>query len=48
MSRFAVIDTPLADLKIVERQQLGDSRGFLARLFCAEELAAVGWHKSIA
>lgn len=48
MSRFTILKTPIIDLKIVERQQLGDSRGFLARLFCADELAAAGWHKPIA
>ena len=48
MSRFSIFDTPIADLKIVERQQLGDSRGFLSRLFCAEELAAAGWGEPIA
>lgn len=48
MSRFAILDTPLAGLKLIERQQLGDSRGFLSRLFCAEELATVGWRKPIA
>jgi dTDP-4-dehydrorhamnose 3,5-epimerase len=48
MSRFTVTDTPLAGLKRVERQSLGDSRGFLARLFCAEELAVAGWHRPIA
>ena len=48
MSRFTILDTPMADLKIVERQQLSDSRGFLSRLFCAEEIAAAGWHKPIA
>jgi dTDP-4-dehydrorhamnose 3,5-epimerase len=47
MSRFTILDTPIADLKIVERQQLGDSRGFLARIFCADELAVAGWHKPI-
>lgn len=47
MSRFTILDTPIADLKIVERQQLGDSRGFLSRLFCADELAVAGWHKPI-
>ena len=47
-SRFAVLDTPLADLKVVERQQLSDTRGFLSRLFCAEELAAAGWRKPVA
>ena len=48
MSRFNVTDLPLHGLKLVERQQLGDSRGFLSRLFCAEELAAAGWHQPIA
>lgn len=48
MSRFIILDTFIDDLKIIERQQLGDGRGFLSRLFCAEELAAAGWRKSIA
>jgi dTDP-4-dehydrorhamnose 3,5-epimerase len=48
VNRFAVTDLPLAGLKLVERQPLGDSRGFLARLFCAEELATVGWCQPIA
>jgi len=48
MSRFTVTDLPLAGLKLVERQRLGDSRGFLSRLFCAEELSAAGWIKPIA
>ena len=48
MSRFTIADLPLAGLKRVQRQRLGDNRGFLARLFCAEELAAAGWTKPIA
>lgn len=48
MSRFSVTDTPLAGLKCITRQRLGDPRGFLARMFCAEELAVAGWHKPIA
>lgn len=48
MSRFAITDLPLNGLKLVERQLLGDSRGFLVRLFCSEELGAAGWHKPIA
>lgn len=48
MSRFTVTDLPLAGLKRVQRQRLGDNRGFLARLFCAEELAAAGWTQPIA
>ena len=48
MSSFVVTDLPLLGLKLVERQRLGDSRGFLSRLFCAEDLAVAGWVKSIA
>lgn len=48
MSRFSISDTPLADLKLVERRKVGDERGFLARLFCAEELGTAGWKKPIA
>lgn len=48
MSRFSITDLPLGGLKRVVRQRLGDSRGFLARVFCAEDLAAAGWSKPIA
>ena len=48
MSRFTVTDLPLAGLKRVQRQRLGDNRGFLARLFCADELASTGWTKPVA
>lgn len=48
MSRFAVTNLPLDGLKLIERTRLGDSRGFLSRLFCTEELAVAGWHKPIA
>lgn len=48
MNSFNVTDLPLAGLKLVNRKRLGDQRGFLSRLFCAEELAAVGWLKPIA
>lgn len=48
MSRFAVTETSLAGLKLVERSRLSDARGFLSRLFCTEELGAAGWSKSIA
>lgn len=48
MSRFSIADLPLDGLKLVERNLLGDSRGFLVRMFCAEELGAVGWHKPVA
>lgn len=48
MNRFAVSDLPLAGLKLIERQRLCDSRGFLSRLFCAEELATAGWRQPTA
>jgi dTDP-4-dehydrorhamnose 3,5-epimerase len=48
MNRFTVTDLPLAGLKRIKRHPIGDDRGFLARLFCADELAAAGWTKPIA
>jgi dTDP-4-dehydrorhamnose 3,5-epimerase len=48
MSRFQLIDTPLAGLKIVERSRQSDQRGFFSRMFCAGELQAAGWSKPIA
>lgn len=48
MDRFHIQTTPIADLKVVTRQILGDARGFLSRLFCADALSQVGWTKPIA
>ena len=48
MNRFTFTDLPLIGLKLVERKRLGDRRGFLSRLFCAEELAITGWCQPIA
>lgn len=48
MNRLAITDLPLAGLKRVERQRLSDARGFLSRLFCAEELGDAGWNKPVA
>lgn len=48
MSRFTITDTSLSGLKVIERQCLGDARGFLSRLFCSDELTAAGWIKPIA
>lgn len=47
MSRLQIIDLSLSDLKLIRRNPIGDSRGFLCRLFCAEELFAAGWSKPI-
>lgn len=48
MSRFSVTDLPLTDLKLIQRTQIGDDRGFLSRMFCATELALAGWDSAIA
>lgn len=47
-ARFEIIDTPLAGLKVLRRKRLGDSRGFLTRLFDAEELDGIGWSGPVA
>ena len=48
MSRFTIVDTPLAGLKVIGRGRVGDHRGFLSRIFCAEELVHAGWKKPVA
>jgi len=48
VSRLAISDTSIEGLKIVERKRIGDERGFLSRLFCAEELSGAGWSKPVA
>jgi len=48
MNRFTITATPLAGLMVIERQRLTDARGFLARMFCAEEFAAIGCQRPIA
>lgn len=48
MSRFTILNTLIVGLKIIERKHLGDTRGFLSRIFCAEELTDAGWRKPIA
>lgn len=47
MNRLTVTNLPLDGMKLVQRQYLADHRGFLTRLFCAEELVAAGWVKAI-
>lgn len=42
-----VIDTPLADLKVIQRHPRGDARGFLARLFDAVDLRDCGWQRAV-
>ena len=48
MARFQFATTALTGLLSVQRTRLEDGRGFLARLFCAEEFAAAGWQGPVA
>lgn len=41
--RFAISDTSIAGVRVIERTRLEDSRGFFERLFCSNELAVGGW-----
>ncbi len=48
MNEFLVTQTPLSGLNVVQRKPKRDSRGFLCRMFCSEELVAAGWAGPIA
>lgn len=41
-ARFRFEPTSLAGVWLVQRQPIADARGFFARLYCAEEFAAIG------
>jgi dTDP-4-dehydrorhamnose 3,5-epimerase len=47
-NRFNIIETPLAGLVRLDRVRMGDQRGWLERMFCAEELNGAGWTTGIA
>lgn len=40
-NRFDILAAPIAGLHILQRKPIGDSRGYLERLFCADELQAL-------
>lgn len=46
-NRFDILDTPLEGLKLIRRRPIGDSRGYLERLFCADELNSLMAGKEI-
>ena len=47
-SNLDIIDTPLRGLKLIQRKPLADSRGYLERFFCANELQAIMSDRAIA
>jgi dTDP-4-dehydrorhamnose 3,5-epimerase len=42
VARFDFTPTPIPGVVLVQRQRVEDSRGFLARLYCADEFRAAG------
>lgn len=48
MSRFTLLSEPLPDAKLLQREVHTDPRGAFSRMFCIEELAALGWNSSVA
>ena len=48
MPHFTMSDLTLDGLQLVSKTKLGDHRGHLSRMFCAEELAAIGWDHQVA
>ena len=41
MSRFDIEETLIPELKVIQRKPHGDERGYLERLFCADELRTI-------
>lgn len=48
MSRLTVKTLPLPGLMLIKRHSQTDDRGFLSRIFCAQELATAGWTQPVA
>ena len=40
-ARFDILDTPIEGLQLLQRKPAGDSRGYLERMFCTEELKSL-------
>lgn len=41
MKRFVIEKTPVEDLQLIQRQPIGDERGYLERLFCIDDLKVI-------
>lgn len=48
MNSFDVTPTPLQGLWLVQRRRRADPRGYFSRLFCATEMAELGWTRPVA
>ena len=45
--RLSASPAAISGVNLVQHENLGDERGFFARLFCAQELAHLGWDNPI-
>jgi dTDP-4-dehydrorhamnose 3,5-epimerase len=45
---LGIVDTPLQGLKVLQRNQVGDERGYIERMFCSKELEGLIPGKRIA
>lgn len=43
MNRFEKIKTPIKDLFVLKTSRIGDDRGYISRLFCADVFETYGW-----
>jgi dTDP-4-dehydrorhamnose 3,5-epimerase len=43
MNRFEKIKTPIKDLFVIKNSRIGDDRGYISRLFCADIFENYGW-----
>jgi len=46
-SRFEILDTKLSGVQLLQRNPMGDERGYLERLFCTEDLQTLLPNKSL-
>lgn len=47
MSRFVLRPTPIDGLQVIKRQPIGDTRGYLERMFCNQDLKILTDNRSI-
>ena len=47
MSRFVIEENSIDGLRVIHRQPIGDERGYLARMFCSDELKPIIGQRSI-
>lgn len=45
--RFELLQEPMEGLKLLRRKRFGDERGYLSRLFDAEDMSDLGWRGGV-